>query len=97
MGTAKAAASFSITVGDDVKAVRFYVGRYKTYDSYIKINGTQYELTKNSNDGEYDVIVIDTSTNKTITFETYDIDPTGEYHSVRCMINTIEFLSELPA
>lgn len=97
LGTAKAAASFSITVGDDVKAVRFYVGRYKTYDSYIKINGTQYELTKNSNDGEYDVIVIDTSTNKTITFETYDIDPTGEYHSVRCMINTIEFLSELPA
>lgn len=97
LGTSSKSGTFKFTVPDAVKSVKIYVAKYKTYDTYIKVNdGAQQALTKNSDDGEYDVITIDTSTNKTVTFATFDVpvqSGSNTNHSVRCMINTIEFLS----
>lgn len=79
LGTSKVAGSFSFTVDGTVKKVKVYVAAYK--DKSASVNGTK--LTKLSNNGEYDVIEIDTSTNKTVTIEV-----TSGY---RAMVNTIEF------
>ena len=49
----------------------------------INVNGTETSLKKCSDNGEYDVIVIDTSTIKTVKFAV----SSGN----RCMVNTIEF------
>ncbi len=89
LGTGSATASFSFTVGEDVKYVVIKVAKYKSNASVIDINGTQHTLTKNSNDGEYDEIVIDTTTTKTITVTTTD---SGK----RAMINSITYLSVNP-
>lgn len=79
LGTSKVAGSFSFTVDGTVKKVKVYVAAYKKNSA--SVNGTK--LTKLSNNGEYDVIEIDTSTNKTVTIEV-----TSGY---RAMVNTIEF------
>ena len=84
-GTSKLVGSLSFTVGEDVDEVVIYVARYKSNATTISVNGTTYTLTKNSNDGEYDVIRIDTSVNKTVTIATVA-------STYRCMINTIEFV-----
>ena len=86
LGTGSAAGKFSFTVGADVNQVIIYVAKYKTNTAKVTINGTTHTLTKASNNGEYDVIVIDTSTTKTVTLTTVS----GGY---RAMINTIEFWS----
>lgn len=96
LGTSKAYASFSFTVADDVQYVKIYVARYKTYTSSVKVNGTQYDLEKNSNNGEYDVIVVDVRTNKTVTFETCEWTGDSNFNG-RCMLNAIEWLSSLEA
>ena len=58
------------------------------FDGYkVKINGTQYTLTKSSNDGQYETISVDTSVNKTVTVETTS-------GGTRAMINTITFYGE---
>ena len=84
-GTSKLVGSLSFTVGEDVDEVVIYVAKYKSNGTTISVNGTNYTLTKNSNDGEYDVIRIDTSVNKTVTIATVA-------STYRCMINTIEFV-----
>ena len=84
IGTSSVVGSFEFVVGDNVNSVVLKIAKYKDYDTVININGTEYTLTKNSNDGEYDIITIDTSTNKKITFESVK---TGK----RCMIDSIEF------
>lgn len=83
-GTSKATASLTFTVGDDVKSVKIYIACYKANTSKVDINGTEYELTKLSNNGEYDCIIIDTTTVKTITLATVS-------GACRAMLNTIEF------
>lgn len=79
LGTGKIAGSLTFTVDGTVKKVKIYIAGYKAKTA--KINGTA--LTKFSDNGEYDVIEIDTSTNKTVTIEV-----TSGY---RAMVNTIEF------
>ena len=84
MGASSKAGSFTFTVPDNVTSVVIYVAKYKSNTSKITVNGTTYTLTKNSNDGVYDEIVIDTSSTKTVSFKTIS----GGY---RCMINSIVF------
>ena len=85
LGTGSKAGDLSFTVGEDVTSVVIYVAKYKANASTVKINGTDYTLTKNSNDGEYDAITIDTTTVKTITLTTVS----GGY---RAMVNSIVFV-----
>lgn len=81
LGTSSKTGKFTFTVADDVKTVKIYVAKYKANTTSVTINGNNYDLTKNSSDGEYDCIEIDVSSNKTITLES----------NKRCMVNTIEF------
>lgn len=86
-GTGSAAGSCSFTVPDDVVLVKIYIAKYKSNTSKVTINGTTNTLTKNSNDGAYDVIEVDTSSKKTVSITTVS----GGY---RAMMNTIEFYKE---
>ena len=91
LGTSSAYASFSFTVADDVQYVKIYVAKYKTYSAGVKVNdGAVQALTKNSDNGEYDVIVVDVRTNKTVKFETAELT-SDTFHNGRVMINTIEW------
>lgn len=83
-GSSSAIGSMSFTVPENVKEVIIYVAKYKSNTTKISINGTNYTLTKNSDDGAYDEITIDTSSIKTITFTTVS-------GSARAMLNTIVF------
>ena len=85
LGTGKVAGTFTFTVPENVKSVKIYVAGYKSNVGKFTINGgSTQSTTKTSANGEYDVITIDTSSTKTITFATV----TGGY---RVKINTIEF------
>ena len=84
LGTSSKTATFTFTVADDVNYVAIYAAQYKANTSKVSVNGTAYTLSSASNNGEYDVIALDTSSTKTITFATVS-------GGVRCMINTIEF------
>ena len=83
-GTSSKTGSISFTVGADVKKVVIYVAQYKTKTTKVKVNGVEKTITTSSNNGEYTAIEIDTTTTKTVTFETVS-------GGVRCMLNTIEF------
>ncbi len=85
LGTSKLIGSLSFTVANEVTKVVIKVAKYKTYASKININGTDYTLTKNSNNGEYDEITIDTNVTKTVTFATVA-------STYRAMINSITFI-----
>ena len=85
LGAGSAAGKFSFTVDNDVTSVNIYGAKYKTNTSKLVVNDTTYTLTKNSNDGAYDTIEIDTTSNKTITVAT----TSGGY---RAMINAIEWI-----
>ena len=85
LGASSKAGSCTFTVGDNVTKVIIYVAKYKDKTSKVTINGTAHTLTKNSDNGQYDVIEIDTTKTKTINLST----ASGGY---RCMINSIEFI-----
>ena len=85
IGKTDSIGSFEFTVADDVNLVIIRVAKYKNIESAVTINNQEYELTKNSDDGEYDEIIIDTSKTKTIVFAT-----TLEHN--RCMVRSIEFV-----
>ena len=85
IGASSTVGSLSFTVGADVAKVVLRLAKYKSNASTVKINGTSYTLTKNSNDGEYDVITIDTTSTKTITIETIS-------GATRAMLNSIELV-----
>ena len=84
LGTGSVIGKFSFTVPSDVTSVEIYVAKYKSNNSKVVVNGTTYTLTKNSNDGAYDIITVDTSSTKTVTVSTV-----SSYW--RVMINTIVF------
>ena len=84
LGTSKVVGAFSFTVDEDVTSVVIKVAKYKANNSTVSVNGTSYTLTKNSNDGAYDEIVIDTTTTKTINFATVS-------STYRCMVNSITY------
>ena len=82
-GTSSKAGSMSFTVPENVTKVVLYVAKYKANNASVTINNVKTTLTKNSNDGAYDVIEVDTTTTKTVSFAVSS--------GYRCMINTIEF------
>ena len=85
LGASSSAGSMTFTVPADITSVKIYVAGYKTNTGKFTINGgTATSTTKKSANGEYDVITVDTSSTKTITFATVS----GGY---RVKINTIEF------
>ena len=83
-GTGSSAGSCTINVPADVTSVVLHVARYKANSATVTVNGTAYTLTKNSNDGAYDQITVDTTSKKTISFSV----TSGK----RAMLNTIEFI-----
>ena len=85
LGTTKAAGSFSFTVPDDVGSVVIEVAKYKSNAAKIKVNDTDYTISSASDNGVYDEITVDTTTNKTVNFTTVS----GGY---RCMINSITYV-----
>ena len=84
LGTGSVIAEFYFAVPENVDRIIVYAAKYKDNDSELVINGKHYTLTKNSNDGEYDEIVVETSIVKTITIATVS-------NKCRAMINTIVF------
>ena len=86
VGTGKATGSFQFTVPSAVNSVEISIAKYKSNASAVKINNVQYALTKNSNDGQYETILVNTSSSKTVSLSTVS-------GSSRAMINTIVFLS----
>lgn len=88
LGTSSVIGGFSMTVPDDVTSVIFDVAKYKAKTSKISVNGTAYTLVNSSDNGAYDVITVDTTTNKDITFTTVS-------GGVRAMINTITYVCKV--
>ena len=84
-GAGSAVGKMSFTVPNDVKKVILYAGKYKTNTTKISVNEVSYTLQKNSNDGAYDAIEVDTSSTKTVSFTTVS-------GGVRAMLNTIVFV-----
>lgn len=83
-GTSSAIGSMQFTVPDEVVTVKLYVAKYKAKTSKVTVNGATTTLTVSSNDGNYDVITVDTSSTKTVSFTTVS-------GAVRAMLNTVEF------
>ena len=84
LGKSDAVGYFEIIIPENVSSVIFKVAKYKEQDSSVRINGVEYKLTKNSNDGVYDEIIIDTSETKKIMVSTTEANKI-------CMIRSIEF------
>ena len=85
LGTSSVVGKISFTVPDDVTSVVINIAKYKTNTTKIKVNGVDYTLTKNSNDGAYDAITVDTSVEKTVTLTTVS-------GGVRAMVDSIVFV-----
>ena len=85
LGTSSVVGGFKFTVPDDVDSVIIAAAKYKANTSKLQVNGTTYTLTKASNNGEYDLITVDTSVTKTVSVTTVS-------GGVRAMINSITFV-----
>ena len=85
-GTSSVAGTVTFVVPNDVTSVVIYAARYKNYadNNIIVVNGTEYTLTKNSDDGEYEAITVDTTTNKTVT-----IASSTSAAKPRCVVDSI--------
>ena len=86
-GASSSAGSFSFTVPADVTSVTIHIAKYGTDSTKVQINGTTYTLTMLENNGEYDVLVIDTTATKTVSIAS------ATASKQRFMINTIVFNS----
>ena len=85
LGSSSTVGTFTFTVPEDVTKVVIYVAKYKDKMAKISINGGEAQvLTKNSDDGQYDAIEVDTSSTKLVKIETVS-------GGVRAMVNIIEF------
>ena len=84
LGTSSKVGSMTFTVPSDVTSVIIYVAQYKANATKITVNGTSYTIKGASNNGVYDAITVDTTTNKTVSF-------TPVSGGVRALVNTIEF------
>ena len=89
LGTSSAVGGFSFTVPADVTSVIINVAKYKSNTTKVSVNGTTYTLTKNSNNGEYDAITVDTTTEKTVKVTTVS-------GGVRAMVNSITYVISAP-
>lgn len=84
LGTTSAAGSFEFTVPENVQSVIIKVAGYKTNTAKITVNGQSYTISTTSANGEYTDVVVDTSSEKTVSFTTVS----GGY---RCKITSITF------
>lgn len=84
LGTSNYVGKFSFTVPENVTRVEILVAKYKAKNSVVSVNDINTTLTKSSDNGEYDVISVETGTAKTVNFATTS---SGK----RCMINTIKW------
>jgi hypothetical protein len=90
LGTSKVGASLTFTVPEDITSVVINIASYKHFTNVFSLNGgEQTEIAHMSDDGEYDAVTVDTSSNKTITLTTPD--KSGDFTQGRAMINSIEF------
>ena len=88
LGASGKAANFNITdIPDDVTKVIIYVAGYKANTVTVEVNGTSYNITTESNEGNYIAIEVDTTATKTISVKT----TTG----YRAMMNKIEYCAQL--
>lgn len=86
LGTGSAAGKFSFTVPDDVTSVIIKVAGYKSNKGKISINnGSTQTISTYSANGAYTDVTVDTSTNKTTSFQTVN----GGY---RVKITSITFV-----
>ena len=86
-GTGSKIGSLTFTVADDVDYIVIKLAKYKANASKYSINGgTAVSLTKSSNDGEYEAVTVDTTTNKTVTIATVS-------GGLRMMMDSIAFYS----
>ena len=86
LGTSSVVGTFTFTVPENVTSVVIRVAGYKAKTSKISINGGAAQtLTTSSDNGEYQEIVIDTSTNKTVTVATVS-------GAVRAMVDSITYI-----
>ncbi len=86
LGTSKVVGSLTFTVPNDITKVIIYVAKYKDDSTKVSVNGVTYTLSKNSDDGLYDKIEVDTTSTKTVKFATVE-------STYRCMIDAISFVS----
>ncbi len=84
LGTGSKAASFTFEVPANVNTVVLYIAGYKANTAKVSVNDTEYTITSKSDEGAYTKIVVDTTTDKTVTLNTLS----GGY---RAMVNSIEF------
>jgi len=88
VGTSSSVGSFSFIVSDDISQVAISVAGYKSKTASISINGgSNQSITTYSANGEYTNIIVDTSSNKTVTFTTTS-------SGYRCKIDAIAFYNE---
>ncbi len=87
LGSSSAVGGFSFTVPDKILKVVFKVARYKSNTAMISINGVNKTISTFSSNGEYTDVVVDTSTEKTVTFTTISSNP-------RCKITSIAYYVE---
>lgn len=88
-GTSSVAGTVTFVVPSNVNSVVIYAARYKNYEdnNLIVINGTTYTLTGNSDDGAYEAITVDTTSNKTVV-----IASTTDAAKPRCVVDKIVFI-----
>ena len=86
LGTSKANGSFKFTVPADVTSVIIEVAKYKTNSASVTVNGTKTTLDKNSNDGAYNEIEVDTISTKTVSLSVSS--------GYRAMVNSIKYVIE---
>ena len=84
LGTSKLNGKFNFVVPGDIVKVSIYVAMYKASATEVSVNGVNYTITTESSAGNYTIIQIDTSSTKTISFETVG----SKY---RCMIDKIVY------
>lgn len=86
-GTSSVVGTMTFTVDASVNKVVIYVAQYKKNTTTVNVGDENISVTVKSNDGQYQAIEIDTSTNKTVTFTTVS-------GGARAMVNTIVFYAE---
>ncbi len=83
-GTGSAVGSFNFDVPSEIDQVIMLVTGYKSNSASITVNGSTQTISTYSSNSEYTNVVIDTTSNKTISFTTTS-------SGYRCKINTIIF------
>ena len=87
-GTGSKLGSFAFTVPQDITSVVICIAKYNKDTTKVVINGKTYTLTKTEANGEYDEIIVDTTSTKTVTVAA------ASASNQRYMVNTIVFYAQ---